>query len=81
MKKEPNITQLHADIFNEMSVGLKNYALLSVFFDGEPTAAIVRCERKPDNEEEMIVRLVAIMVTDAMADKTRDHDGVAPSQR
>lgn len=77
-KEKTNITGWHQEIFEEMVAGHPGYTLFSVTFDGEPTAAIVRCEPHPDDEEHVIIRPVAVMVTDEMALKLKDHEGVAP---
>lgn len=68
---QTNITEAHKKAFEALKSGNPNFALVSCFFNKEPTAAIAYIGE--DNDEISIFPLF-IAITDKM--KITDHDGV-----
>lgn len=68
-----NIIETHKKAFEALNSGDPNFALISCFFNGEPTAAIAYVKEGEQNNEFEIFPLF-IAVTDKM--KLTDHDGV-----
>jgi hypothetical protein len=72
-----NITQAHRDAFEALRDGaVSNFALLSCFVNGEPTAAIVAVNS--DGADYALTPLF-VSVTDAM--HLTDHEGCTPDCR
>jgi hypothetical protein len=70
-----NITAAHRDAFEALLSGaFSNFALLSCFVNGEPSAAIVAVNR---DGEDYLIKPLFVSVTPGMS--LADHDGVAPS--
>lgn len=69
-----NITEDHKLAFEALKSDNPNFALMSCFIDGEPTATIAFI-REYNNEVSIIPLFVA--VTDKM--KITDHNGVEPT--
>ena len=73
--RRTNITEEHKRIFNALVSGeYRNFALFSLFVNGEPSAAIVTIENEGTTSK-IIPRFVA--VTEGM--RLEDHEGIGPS--
>jgi hypothetical protein len=72
-----NITASHRKAFSALLSGeYGNFALLSCFVNGEPTAAIVAIN---DNGGEYEITPLFVAVTNGML--LADHDGVVPGDK
>lgn len=74
---ETNISREHQDSFNALTSGdYSNFALFSIFVNGEPASAIVSVNKQVGDEYQITPLFVS--VTPGM--KLIDHDGNIPSQ-
>ena len=67
-----NITDEHKAYFEALHKGMKGFALVSCFVDGQPTSAIALVV--DDGEGFYTIRPMFVALTDAMI--LTDHDGV-----
>jgi hypothetical protein len=74
-----NITPRMQEVFEAVrNSEFNNFALISCFYDGKPTAAIAAVNKMPDGEFHVTPML--LYLTDELLDKVVDHDNTPVSK-